>query len=105
MKSPSELGESFGKAVAQRSPRLGGVFMLLLGGAFFGLGFCFNRSVFLILSGLALGGGAWIAVTGRTWKVPDDKPPTWWKVGFMTTVGVCVAASYAYIFLGGAGGF
>jgi hypothetical protein len=104
MKSPSELGEGWGQAVAQRSPRLGGVVLLLLGGALFGFGSGFDRAVLVIVSSLPLGFGAWIAATGRTWKVPDDKPPTWWKAGFVITTGAFVLMSYAYVFAGGAGG-
>jgi hypothetical protein len=105
MTSLREQGEDMGRAIAQRSPRLGGVLLLLLGGAFIGLGFCLDKAALLILSALPLSGGAWIVVTGRTWKVPDDKPPMWWKAGFMIAIGAGVAMSYAYVFSGRAGGF
>lgn len=98
MKSPSELGENLGRSVAQKSPRLGGVLLMLLGGASIGLGFLLDRAALFILSALFLGPGIWIAATGRTWKVPDEKPPTWWKVGFIATAAVGVAMSYAYVF-------
>ena len=76
-----------------------------LGGAFFGLGAHFDKVVFLALASLSVGSGVWILVTGRTWKVPDDKPPTWWKAGFLITVGACVAAMYVYVFSGGVSRF
>lgn len=104
MTRPRELGERWGASVAQRSPRLGGALAVLLGGAFFGLGIYIDRVVFLVLASLSVGSGAWIFITGRTWKVPDHEPPVWWKVGFVMTVGACVAAMYAYVFSHGAVG-
>jgi len=98
MLGPREFGESLGQTVAQKSPRLGGALAILFAVVCFGLGSFLDEGVFLILSSLCLGGGTWIAITGRNWKIPDNKPPTWWKVGFMITAGACIAACYAYIF-------
>lgn len=95
---PRELGENLGQSVAKRSPRLGGALAILLAAACFGLASYLDKAVFLVLSSFFLGSGVWIVITGRTWKSPDDKPPAWWKTGFMITVGACVAACYAYAF-------
>ena len=105
MKSPSELGEDLGQSVSRKSPRAGGVLAIGLAGATIGLAFALDKAALLIIAGLVLGCGIWIAATGRNWKVPDDKPPLWWKAGFLVTAGVGVIMSYVCIFAGWAGGF
>ena len=93
----------------QRSPRVRGAFVALIGVGFLALNAALIRFVgiyyptVIVIGCIALGFGAWIIATGRTFEAGrDEKPPVWWMIGAgLSAVSGFGAGIYLSSLLGG----